>query len=91
MTSQQHDAAHGMGLVKNAYRTAAGYQMDERRLQLRGGAYDGRTWVGVIAVGERRFFGDGEWATSGVYVVSPIVEVDQDGEPVNIAVPAFAG
>jgi hypothetical protein len=77
-------------LVKNAYRRVAGYQMDERRLLLRGGAYDGRTWVGVIAVGERRFLGDGPWATSGVYVVSAVVETDDEGRPVNVAVPAFA-
>jgi hypothetical protein len=64
--------------------------MEDRRLLLRGGRYDGRTWVGVIAVGKRVFCGDGEWATSGVYVVSDVVEVDENGEPVSIAVPAFA-
>jgi len=76
--------------VKNAYRRVPGYQMDERRVVLRGGEYDGRTWVGVIAVGERRFFGDGAWATTGVYVVSGIVETDDEGREVNVAVPAFA-
>lgn len=76
--------------VKNAYRRASGYQMDDRRVVLRGGAYDGRTWVGVIAVGERRFFGDGPWATQGVYVVSATLEKDDEGREVNVAVPAFA-
>jgi hypothetical protein len=76
--------------VKNAYRRVPGYQMDERRLLLRGGQYDGRTWVGVIAIGERRFFGDGPWATSGVYVVSKLVETDDEGREVSVAVPAFA-
>jgi hypothetical protein len=81
-----HDSRH----VKNAYRRVPGYQMDERRILLRGGEYDGRTWVGVIAIGERRFFGDGPWATSGVYVVSKLVETDDEGHEVSVAVPAFA-
>jgi hypothetical protein len=76
--------------VKNAYRRVPGYQMDDRRVLLRGGEYDGRTWIGVIAVGERRFFGDGPWATSGVYVVSGLVETDDEGHEVSVAVPAFA-
>jgi len=85
-----NDSDHDKRLVKNAYRRVPGYQMDERRVLLRGGEYDGRTWVGVIAVGERRFFGDGAWATTGVYVVSALVETDDEGREVNIAVPAFA-
>jgi hypothetical protein len=76
--------------VKNAYRRVPGYQMDERRVLLRGGEYDGVTWVGVIAVGERRFFGKGAWATPGVYVVSGLVETDDEGRDVSVAVPAFA-
>jgi hypothetical protein len=76
--------------IRNQYRTSAGYQMENRRLLLRGGAYDGRTWVGVVATGDRVFCGDGEWSMSGVYVVSEVVELDEHGEPMNIAVPAFA-
>ncbi len=64
--------------------------MDERRVLLRGGEYDGRTWVGVISIGERRFFGDGPWATPGVYVVSALVETDDEGRDTSVAVPAFA-
>lgn len=75
---------------RGQYRTVPGYQMADRKLLLRGGAYDGMTWVGVIAVGQRVFCGDGPWSTSGVYVVSDVVETNDDGEPVNIAVPAFA-
>ena len=90
MSRTQNGSDHDTRLVKNAYRRVPGYQMDERRLLLRGGAYDGRTWVGVIAVGERRFLGDGPWATSGMYVVSAVVETDDEGRPVNVAVPAFA-
>lgn len=77
--------------ARNQYRTVSGYQMENRRLLLRGGQYDGKIWVGVIAVGQRVFCGEGEWATSGVYVVSDRVEIDeQSGEQVSIAVPAFA-
>jgi hypothetical protein len=75
---------------KNQYRTTAGYEMETRQLLLRGGAYDGRRWEGVVAVGGRVFCGDGDWAMSGVYVVSGVVEHDPDGTPVHIAVPAFA-
>jgi hypothetical protein len=76
---------------RNQYRTVSSHQMEDRRLLLRGGQYDGRIWVGVIGVGQRIFCGDGEWAMSGVYVVSDRVEIDADGgDPVNIAVPAFA-
>ena len=90
MSRTQYGTASDSTLVKNAYRRVAGYQMDDRRLLLRGGRYDGRTWVGVVAVGERRFVGDGEWATSGVYVVTGLVETDDEGREVNVAVPAFA-
>jgi hypothetical protein len=90
VTRTQNGTAPDTQLVKNAYRRVSGYQMDDRRLLLRGGAYDGRTWVGVIAVGERRFLGDGPWAMAGVYVVSGVVEADDEGREVNIAVPAFA-
>ena len=76
--------------IRNQYRTRAGYPMETRRLLLRGGAYDGRRWEGVVDVGSRVFCGDGDWAMSGVYVVSGVVEHDPDGTPVNIAVPAFA-
>ena len=86
MSPTRNDSDH----VKNAYRRVPGYQMDERRVLLRGGEYDGRTWVGVIAVGERRFFGDGPWATAGVYVVSALVQTDEEGREVSVAVPAFA-
>ncbi len=79
-----------MSNIKNSYRRVAGYQMDERTLLLRGGAYDGRTWVGVVSVGERAFVGDGAWATAGVYVVTAVVEVDDEGREANVAVPAFA-
>ena len=78
------------GPTRNQYRTVAGYEMESRRLILRGGAYDGRRWEGVVAPGNRVFCGDGEWAISGVYVVSEVVETDEDGRPANIAVPAFA-
>lgn len=90
MSRTQNDSASDTSLVKNAYRRVPGYQMDDRRVVLRGGAYDGRTWVGVIAVGDRRFFGDGPWVTSGVYVVTKTVETDDEGREVNVAVPAFA-
>lgn len=77
--------------TRHQYRTAAGYQMDNRRLLLRGGIYDGRTWVGVVAVGKRVFCGgDDAWSTAGMYIVTEELGTDQDGEAVNIAVPAFA-
>jgi hypothetical protein len=76
--------------TRNQYRREAGYQMDDRRLILRGGPYDGRTWVGVIGVGDRVFCGDGPWATSGVYLVTGEVETGEDGLPANVATPAFA-
>ena len=65
--------------------------MDDRRLLLRGGVYDGKTWVGVVAVGDRVFCGgDDAWSMSGIYLVTDLVEVDGDGEPASIARPAFA-
>jgi hypothetical protein len=77
--------------TRHAYRTVSGYQMDNRTLSLRGGIYDGRSWTGVIAVGKRVFCGgDDAWSTAGMYLVTAEVETNDDGEPVNIAVPAFA-
>lgn len=76
---------------KNAYRTTAGYEMDDRVLLLRGGKYDGRTWVGTIAVGRRVFCGgDDPWSTEGMYLVGEQTETLDDGRVANIAVPAFA-
>jgi hypothetical protein len=73
------------------YRTAAGYQMDNRRLLLRGGIYDGRTWIGVVAVGKRVFCGgDDVWSTAGMYIVTEELVTDEDGQEANVAVPAFA-
>ena len=74
--------------IRNQYRTKPGYQMETRRLLLRGDADDGRRWEGVVAAEDPA--ADGDWAMSGVYVVSGVVEHDPDGTPVNIAVPAFA-
>jgi hypothetical protein len=71
------------------YRTTSKYELDDRRLLLRGGALDGRRWVGVVAVGQRVFCGDEPWSTSGVYLVTAETVEDEDG-PANIAVPAFA-
>jgi hypothetical protein len=62
----------------------------DRRLLLRGGALDGRRWVGVVSVGKRMFCGEEPWSTAGVYLVTTEVEFDDDGKPANIAVPAFA-
>ncbi|MGZ4592967.1 MAG: hypothetical protein ACXV3C_03820 [Actinomycetes bacterium] len=75
---------------RGAYRTSARYQMDDRRLLLRGGGLDGQTWVGVVAVGKRVFCGEGAWETSGVYLVTAEVVTDAEGQPCNVAVPAFA-
>jgi hypothetical protein len=77
--------------TRGQYGTAARFQMDDRRLLLRGGPYDGQTWVGVVNIGERVFCGgDAPWSMAGLYVVSDVVEVDADGESANVAVPAFA-
>ena len=83
--------AHEGTSTRNEYRTVSGYQMDDRKLLLRGGIYDGRRWSGVVAVGKRVFCGgDDAWSTAGLYVVTDQVETTEDGETVNIAVPAFA-
>ena len=77
--------------TRNQYRTAARVQMDDRRLLLRGGRYDGRTWVGVVGVGQRVFCGgDDPWSMAGLYLVSDVVETTADGDTANIAVPACA-
>ena len=77
--------------TRHAYRTVSGYQMDDRKLLLRGGIYDGRYWTGVVAVGKRVFCGgDDAWSTAGMYLVTDQEETDDTGRPVNIAVPAFA-
>jgi hypothetical protein len=76
-------------ITPGRYRTTSNYELEERRLLLRGGALDGRRWVGVVAVGKRVFCGDEPWSTSGVYLVTPEV-VDDDGRPANIGIPAFA-
>jgi len=77
--------------TRHQYRTVSGYQMDNRRLILRGGIYDGRTWVGVVAVGKRVFCGgDDPWSTAGMYLVTEEMTSTDDGEPANVAVPAFA-
>ena len=80
---------HGTS-TKNAYRTTAKYQLDDRRLILRGGALDGQSWTGVIAVGKRVVCGDKGWSKEAVYLVTPEVEVDAEGVSANVAVPAFA-
>ena len=52
--------------TRHQYRTVSGYQMDDRKLLLRGGIYDGRSWTGVIAVGKRVFCGgDDAWSLGG--------------------------
>jgi hypothetical protein len=75
---------------KGQYRTSARYQLDDRRLLLRGGTLDGQRWVGVVDVGNRVFCGTGPWSTAGVYLVTAEETVDDQGRPENIAVPAFA-
>jgi len=76
--------------TKNQYGTTARHQMTERHLVLRGGPLDGRSWTGVVKVGDRTFCGDGPWATSGVYVVTAEIGTDAEGREANVAVPAFA-
>jgi hypothetical protein len=76
--------------ARHQYRTTSVYQVDGRRLLLRGGALHGRRWVGVVGVGKRVFCGEEPWSTAGVYLVTAEV-VDDDGQPANVAVPAFAG
>jgi hypothetical protein len=89
-TTGAGDGASKGTSTRNQYRTVAGYEMNERRLRLRGGIYDGATWVGVVAVGGRVFCGgDDPWSTAGIYLVSDQIEVDEEG-PANTATPAFA-
>jgi hypothetical protein len=90
-TNDERPSAASTGTsTRHQYRTVAGYEMDDRRLKLRGGVYDGRIWVGRVSVGSRVFCGgDDAWSTEGMYLVSAQVEVDDDG-PANIATPAFA-
>lgn len=76
--------------TRGAYRTSAQYEMDDRWLLLRGGALDGRTWLGTVAVGKRVFCGSGPWTPAGVYAVTAEVVVDAEGRSCNVAVPAFA-
>lgn len=71
------------------YRTTSGYQMDDRRLRLRGGALDGRSWVGVVKVGQRVFCGEGAWSAAELYLVTAEVTQDDEGRPENIAIPAI--
>ena len=76
--------------AKGSYRTSSGYQLDERRLLLRGGSLDGQSCVRVVAVGARVFCGEGEWGVAGVYLVTAEETVDHEGRTESIAVPAFA-
>jgi hypothetical protein len=46
--------------------------------------------MATIRVGERAFCGDGPWTTAGVYVVTELMGVGDDGQALSIAVPAFA-
>jgi hypothetical protein len=84
-------ASKGSGpSTRNLYRTTARVQMNDRRLLLRGGVYDGKIWVGVVGVGERAFCGgDDPWSLAGMYVVTGLVTEDEDG-PLSIAVPLVA-
>jgi hypothetical protein len=76
--------------MRNDYRTTAAHQMDERHLTLRGGALDGQSWTGVVAVGKRVFCGTGTWSKEGLYLVTAQIEVGPEGTPRNVAIPAFA-
>jgi hypothetical protein len=76
--------------TKHEYRRTSSADSRPRRLRLQGGPLDGRIWMATIRVGERTFCGDGPWTTAGVYVVTDRIEVDEDGEALSIAVPAFA-
>lgn len=76
--------------VKYQYRTSAGYQLDDRRLRLRGGSLDGKLWVGVFDVGRRVFCGTGPWQANEVYLVTAEESTDDQGRSENVAVPAFA-
>jgi hypothetical protein len=83
------ESGHGTP-TKYEYRRTSSGDSRPRRLRLRGGPLDGRTWTGTIRVGERAFCGDGPWTTAGVYVVTDRIEDGDDGEVLSIAVPAFA-
>lgn len=76
--------------VKHQYRTTSGYELDDRRLVLRGGKLDGLQWTGVIGIGKRVFCGPGTWSVEGVYLVTSQIQLTDDGQPANVAVPAFA-
>ena len=77
--------------TRGQYRRTSGYQMDDRTLLLRGGVLDGRSWTGVVAVGNRVFCGqDDAWSMAQIYLVTDQVEITGDGAEVSIAVPAFA-
>jgi hypothetical protein len=82
-------SSHGTP-TKYEYRRTSSADSQPRRLRLRGGSLDGRTWTATIRVGERAFCGEGPWTTAGVYVVTDGIEVDDDGGVLSIAVPAFA-
>jgi hypothetical protein len=75
---------------RHQYLTTSQYQLDERQLLLRGGARDGLRWHATVAVGQRVFCGEGEWAVDGLYVVTAEEIDDVDGIHRNVAVPAFA-
>ena len=82
---------HDETSTRHQYRTTASHQMDDRILILRGGILDGKSWTGVVAVGSRVFCGDpGSWSAEGIYLVTDQQETTENGEPANIAVPAFA-
>ena len=82
---------NGESSTRHQYRRTAGYEMDDRKLLLRGGRHDGESWTGVVAVGKRVFCGaPGTWSTDGIYLVTDQVEITGDGEEANVAVPAFA-
>jgi hypothetical protein len=85
MTSSDHATP-----TKHEYRRTSSVDSRPRRLRMRGGPLEGRTWTATIRVGERAFFGDGAWTTAGVYVVTDRIEDGDDGEVLSIAVPAFA-
>ena len=76
--------------MRNSYRTTPAHEMSDRRLRLRGGALDGQSCSSVVAVGKRVFCGTGTWSTEGLYLVTAEIEIDADGTPMNIAIPAFA-
>jgi hypothetical protein len=76
--------------AKGEYRTSSQYEMDGRWLLLRGGDLDGRTWLGVVGVGERVFCGSGPWTPTETYVVTAQIVTDPKGRSCNVAVPAFA-